>query len=214
MLSHYEHLIMPEGFAAAIRATLDEVLADPQRSAKLMSSQIQAQLKTLGAQEENLLDLAADAALPRQKVRARLVSIAEQRERLRGESVQVDERLVAGVAVIHDALELIERVGSAYAQAPMALRRQYNKIFFKKLYIDRATACGRRFCLSRSTSCSTSAAGRTLPCQQAHRDGRRAPGPVNAEAAPQRTLLHARTRPACSSELVLAGVAIRTLWWS
>ncbi len=78
-------LILPEGFAMRVREVLQGTVDHEVRSAKLIAAQVEAKLRELDSQEENLLDLAAECEVPKERIRARVAKIAEERTRLREE---------------------------------------------------------------------------------------------------------------------------------
>jgi hypothetical protein len=136
VLRHYGSLLLPAGFADAIRRKLDETLADEERGARLLRGQLSARLSALNSKEENLLDLAADGTLVTAKVRERLRAIAGEREQLQAELERGDDQLQSGAAVIRQALELLENPQELYRQAGPTVRRALNQAFFDKLDID------------------------------------------------------------------------------
>lgn len=66
---------LPEEFMARIRQNLKTVLDQTNTSLRLLREPLTAELAKIDRQEENLLDLAADAALAADKVRTRLTHL-------------------------------------------------------------------------------------------------------------------------------------------
>ena len=60
---------------------IEETIADEQRIVRDLHNQFQKHLRELDVREERLIDLATDAALPRNKIRARLSKIKVERAR-------------------------------------------------------------------------------------------------------------------------------------
>jgi len=72
---HYRTLQLPEDFICEVRTRLEEAIADEQGSVRALHASLTKRLKQLDEQESNLIDLAADAALPQAKIRAKLHTI-------------------------------------------------------------------------------------------------------------------------------------------
>jgi site-specific DNA recombinase len=136
VLRHYEGIRLPEGFADRVRSKLDDVLADEGYASGLMKTHLTERLARLEQQEENLLDLAADAALPRTKLRDRLKTLAAEREALTHELARTNRDLMAGAVVIRSALDLIADIPELYRQSSDVGRRAINQTFFTRLYVD------------------------------------------------------------------------------
>ena len=110
IVRHYAHIRLPEGVAEALRHLLDVTLADEERTQRALAAEHAARLRQLDTAEENLLDLAAEGKLPNAKIRARLATIAEKRERLSEASKGTAEKLTAGAAVLRQAIDLIDDI--------------------------------------------------------------------------------------------------------
>jgi len=136
VLRHYGTIVLPPGFTERVRAKLDEALADQERGARLLRRQRTSALQALDTKEENLLDLAADPAVPKDKIRQRLRAIAEERERLTEELASSETSLAAGAAVLRSALGLLDDLEEMYRQAGSVTRRLINQAFFTHLYVD------------------------------------------------------------------------------
>jgi hypothetical protein len=57
LIRHYASLLRPDGFAARVRDVLTAMLADEERSVRLVHDQLTKRLKELDVKEDNLLDL-------------------------------------------------------------------------------------------------------------------------------------------------------------
>lgn len=136
VLDHYRGIRLPVGFAAKVRAKLDEVLSEEGLATELMREHLVGRLARLDTQEENLLDLAADATLPRQKLAARLRTIATEREALTAELERTHGDLAVGAEVIRDGLDLIADIPELYRLSGEQGRRAINQAFFTRLYVD------------------------------------------------------------------------------
>ncbi len=129
-------LVMPTDFANRVRQLLQTALDSDQSHEKHMRRQLKERLSTLETQENNLLDLAAGGTLAASKIRARLQTIADERERIEKDSDKGAGDLLVGTEVIRAALDLIEHVGEAYRQGSQPVRRDLVQAFFSRLYVD------------------------------------------------------------------------------
>jgi site-specific DNA recombinase len=144
VLRHWAGLVLPEGFAARVRAKLDETLADEERGSRLLQESISTRLAALDVQEENLLDLAVDATIPKDKLRSRLIKLGDEREQLRRELDGLDTRLSVGAAVIRAALDLLATPQLLYRKAGERERRLLNQAIFARIYVDGDTVTDER----------------------------------------------------------------------
>jgi hypothetical protein len=99
-------------------------------------------LAALDTKEDNLLDLAADAELPKEKIKEKLVSIRDERERIRREIKRLDAELEVGRQVFTLALDLLDRPEELYREAGPALRKLIVQTIFAKLKLDGKTVTG------------------------------------------------------------------------
>jgi site-specific DNA recombinase len=136
VLRHHATIVLPANFAERVRAKLDETLADQERGARLLGQQRTAALNALEDRKENLLDMAADPAVPKEKLRQRLRAIGEEREKLTEELARSETGLATGAAVVRAALELLDDPAEMYRQAGSTTRRLLNQAFFTRLYVD------------------------------------------------------------------------------
>ena len=143
---YYATLKFPPEIADVVRQHMTDVLADDHEAAKLHRKQLQTELNRLDRQEENLLDLAADGEVPAPKVRARLNSIATQRNKLGLELDQTAEGLAAGADVISRALDLLDDPeGSRIARCGPKKRQLLNQAIFEKIYVFEDEVVGQIF---------------------------------------------------------------------
>ncbi|MFX5785213.1 hypothetical protein ABTE36_22225, partial [Acinetobacter baumannii] len=80
--AHYKSIRLSEEFIAAVRARLEEAVADKARAQQLLRQQLETQLRQLSVKEENLLDLAADGELPTARIKVKLHEITRARDKL------------------------------------------------------------------------------------------------------------------------------------
>jgi len=87
----------PEGVSIPAQRTKVEErgqeLGSTKAATKLLQAQCTKQLRALDTKESNLIDLAADGALPQDKIRARLHEITRQRKRLTERLADTDQDL-------------------------------------------------------------------------------------------------------------------------
>lgn len=96
---------------SATTALLTEALQDESSATRLRHDQLRKELRKLGHQEENLIDLAAEGTMPTAKVRSRLLDVAARKAELTARlsaaaadmsspmsSLLLDEALVAAVS--------------------------------------------------------------------------------------------------------------------
>jgi site-specific DNA recombinase len=105
-------------------------------------SRLVIQLGALDTKESNLLDLAADGDLPKEKIREKLIAIRDERASIRRDIEQLEAELDTGRAVFLLALDLLERPQELYREASPALRKMMNQTIFTKLMLDGTTVAG------------------------------------------------------------------------
>ena len=133
---HHETLSFSTEFLTRVRRQLDETLADSQHATNLHRGQLKKELARLEVQEENLIDLAANGALPSPKVRQRLNDIERRRAKLSADLDDVNVELGVGRELLDAALEWMRNPGDLYRRVSDQDRRLINQTFFEKLYID------------------------------------------------------------------------------
>ncbi|PPG44385.1 recombinase family protein [Rathayibacter sp. AY2B5] len=79
---HYKQVELSPDFIRVVREQLEATLRDEAKAEHLRRTQLEDRLVALQAMEDNLLDLAADASLPRERIRERLRDLAREREAL------------------------------------------------------------------------------------------------------------------------------------
>ena len=139
VLDHYATVSFPTAFKAAVRAALDEALTHDLGSTQEVRERLAARLATQDTRESNLLDLAADGELPKEKIREKLIAIQDERAGIRRDIERLDAELETGRAVFTLALDLLDQPQELYRQAGPALRKLMNQTIFTKLRLDGAT---------------------------------------------------------------------------
>jgi site-specific DNA recombinase len=95
VVDHYATVSFSEEFRAAVRARLGEALAQDQGSTKAVRERLAARLAALDTKEDNLLDLATDGELPKEKIKERLIAIRDERHSIRRDIERLDAELVS-----------------------------------------------------------------------------------------------------------------------
>ncbi|WP_406603522.1 recombinase family protein [Nocardia aurantia] len=136
IVEHYRALQLPADFVTETRALLTGVLDDEQANVREMHSNLNRQLKELASKESRLIDLVADGTIPKDKVRAKLLELENQRKRIQAGLVDTSEQLALGVNVLRQAIDLIADPYALYRDAGPETRRLLNETFYERLYID------------------------------------------------------------------------------
>ncbi len=136
VLAHYTQLALPEHFIDNLNSQLQEALADQQQTTQTLHTNLRKQLSQLEQQEERLLDLAADGALPQGKIRSRLHNIETERKRIREGLEGTSEQLAVGAAVLRSSLDLLRDPQELYRHAPDLVRRALDQTFYQRYYLD------------------------------------------------------------------------------
>ena len=135
VLSHYAEIRLPEERAELVRQSMQATLADERQSGDLRRQQLTEQLARLERQEENLLDLVADGTLRPTKVRSRLASMKEKRDKIKGELGGITINLATGAAMLEAALDLLANPQELYRRSGAEQRRLLNQAIFDRLYV-------------------------------------------------------------------------------
>ena len=127
-----------EEFTAAVSARLDEALAHDLGSTQEVRVRLEARLAALDTRESNLLDLAADGDIPKEKIKEKLIAIRDERAGIRRDIERLDAELETGRQVFRLALDLLDQPQELYRQAGPALRKTMTQTIFTKLMLDGA----------------------------------------------------------------------------
>ncbi len=133
---HYRTVQFSPDFLQAMRQTLDDALAEQEASQRALKEQLEGQLERLDAQESNLLELAVDDTIPKEKIRAKLREIGTERERLTAQLQATVDTLKDAVEFIEANLRLLEDPYELYMNASDEVRRRLNQAVFKHIFID------------------------------------------------------------------------------
>jgi site-specific DNA recombinase len=138
VLDHYATVSFSAEFKTAVRARLDEALAEDLGSTQAVRERLGARLAALDTRESNLLDLAADGELPKEKIKEKLIAIRDERASIQRDVLRLDAELEVGRQVFRLALDLLDQPRELYRQAGPALRKTMNETIFTKLNLDGA----------------------------------------------------------------------------
>ncbi len=144
VVRHYRTLQLSDDFQHEVRERLEEALADDQASARELHAAMTRRLKELDDRESRLIDLAADAALPQAKIRAKLRELQKDRERAQAGLTNTSEQLDIGASVLRDALHLVEDPFNLYRSVADNVRRHLNQTFYECFYVDDQEVVGDR----------------------------------------------------------------------
>ncbi|GGM81050.1 recombinase [Longimycelium tulufanense] len=133
---HYATIRFSPTFIHDIRTQIDTVINEQEASTRLLHQQITAQLQELDTQENNLIDLAADGALPRTKIQDKLREIERQRRHLTQRLDTTSADLTDSARLIDASLTLLEQPQELHRRCNDEQRRMLNQAIFHALYID------------------------------------------------------------------------------
>lgn len=135
-LAHVSQARFSQEFIDGTRLQMKEALADSQTATDLRRKQLRNELARLDVQEENLLDLGAESASARQKVRHRLNEIELKRAHLTDQLSEVVANLTAGADLIESVMMLMTDSSRMYHHTDAQGKRLIIQAIFQKLYVD------------------------------------------------------------------------------
>ncbi len=136
IIDHYATLQLPADFIVNATSMLDGILADETAGVQEMHATLQQRLKDLESQEERLVDLAADDAMPRDKIKAKLRQIQTSRASIQEQLTATTAELSVGVEVLKQAVGLITNPRQLYETSVDSVRRHLNEAFYERMYLD------------------------------------------------------------------------------
>jgi site-specific DNA recombinase len=141
---HYR-VALPETFLAEVTTLVEACLAEEQASVRQLHAALQKKLTALDAQEERLIDLAADGTLPQAKIRTRLNKLLADRLRLTQDLADSSRQVRLGADAILAAIELLRDVPKLYVDQSDQVRGIINDALFRRIYIDEAGVSEAQF---------------------------------------------------------------------
>ncbi len=97
---------------------------------------LRAQLTELDRQEDRFLDLIGNPEWPQDKIKTRLQTVRESKQRITHQLKGTIDDLEPGRAVLLAALELLDQPRDLYDAATDETRKMLNKAIFTRLYLD------------------------------------------------------------------------------
>jgi site-specific DNA recombinase len=139
VLDHYATVAFPDEFKTAVRERLDEALAQDEGATRSIRERLTARLAALEGKEDNLIDLAADGEMPKEKIKTKIAAIRGERESIRRDLDKLEAELEVGRHVFTLALDLLDQPQELYRQAGPAIRRMLNQTIFTKIKVAGST---------------------------------------------------------------------------
>ena len=119
----------------AIRDEVHSALAALQASDQEEKESLRKELRKLEAQEERLIDLAADGTLNVEKLRQRLQDVTLRKGAIAEKLAKTAERIQHGVEKAFAYVDLLEEPGQLYQSVLDSVRRDLLGAFFKRLLV-------------------------------------------------------------------------------
>ena len=133
---NYRTLRVPDGFAADVEQLLETTMADQLQLTREVHEALTKQLAKLDVREERLIDLAADGVLSRTKIQQRSNAIQLERRRIQSSMADTTAELALGAERLRSCLKLVTEPADMYEHAPDSGRRQLNRTFYQRFYLD------------------------------------------------------------------------------
>lgn len=127
---------IPDDFRRRLRAMLDAAVVTNHELTEDVREQLTNRLDKLDTKESYLLDLAAEEGWPKDKLRAKVAAIRDERATIQSQLTQAEKQLDTGRSIFHKALALLDNPQDAYRHGHETVRSILNKTFFTKLYVD------------------------------------------------------------------------------
>ncbi len=134
--AHYVTVRFNPEFILEVRGHIASVIEERDVAERLLHKQLATELHALDTREDNLIELAADAATPQPKIKVKLRELARERQRLTERMASTTENLSDSARLIEMALEVLEDPQKLYRRCNDQQRRMLNQTIFHALYID------------------------------------------------------------------------------
>lgn len=141
--AHYAAVGFAPAFIEEVRAHLEQAIAKQQEATRLLHGQLRKQLQEVDVTEDNLLALAADAEINRDKVREQLRNLQARRRRLNTRLQHTAEDLSGAARLIEVALRLLDDPQALYLRCDEEQRRMLNQAIFRALYVEEDRITGQ-----------------------------------------------------------------------
>ena len=139
----YADLKVSEAYATALLAELDRTLANHEEGTRELDASLRKQLAKLNVQEDRLLELTADAALPVRRIRAKLNKLAVDRKAVEEGLARTGKELSVGAELLRAAVTLTRDPEALYVAVEDKTRRSINETFFECFFIDEYGSAAR-----------------------------------------------------------------------
>lgn len=136
IVQHYASLQLSTGFITDMRSRIDDAIGDSQAGTRELHAGLTRQLAQIDKKESRLIDLAADDAMPRDKIRSKLNALKMERARVEAGLATVGNDLTAGAQALQHALSLAEEPQLLYERMPNDIRRHLNQTFYDRFLVD------------------------------------------------------------------------------
>ncbi|MGH8694467.1 MAG: recombinase family protein, partial [Burkholderiales bacterium] len=133
---HYSQISISEQHRKALENLAASTAEDSQQTTTNLRALLRAQLTELDRQEDRFLDLIGDPEWPQDKIKARLQTVRESKQRITHQLKGTIDDLEPGRAVLLAALELLDQPRDLYDAATDETRKMLNKAIFTRLYLD------------------------------------------------------------------------------
>ncbi|MGH3783316.1 MAG: recombinase family protein [Pseudonocardiaceae bacterium] len=133
---HYSQISISQRHRETLENLAVSAADDSQQTTAKLRASLRAQLTELDRQEDRFLDLIGDPEWPQDKIKARLQTVRESKQRITHQLDGTIDDLEPGRAVLLAALELLDRPRNLYDTATDEARKMLNKAIFTRLYLD------------------------------------------------------------------------------
>ena len=141
--AHYATVGFAPAFIEEVRAHLEQAITKQQEATRLLHGQLRKQLQEVDVTEDNLLALADDAEINRDKIREQLRNLQARRRRLNARLEHTEENLSGAARLIEAALRLLENPQALYLRCDEEQRRMLNQAIFRALYVEEDRITGQ-----------------------------------------------------------------------
>ncbi len=141
--AHYATVGFTPAFIEEVRAHLEQTTAEQQEATRLLHDQLRKQLQEVDVAEDNLLALASDAEINRDKIREQLRNLQARRRRLTSRLEHTEEDLSGAARLVEAALRLLENPQALYLRCDEEQRRMLNQAIFRALYVEEDRVTGQ-----------------------------------------------------------------------
>jgi len=118
-----------------VRREVTRAMETLQAADRELKDSLRKQLTTLEAQEDRLIDLAADGTMPSDKLRGRLNDITLQKASIKERLAETETHLRSGAERVLAYVDLLENPGDLYTSLAGNPRRDLLAAFFQRLIV-------------------------------------------------------------------------------